>query len=153
VFSILAVGGFTACVNHYYNVSMDADVQELPDAMLILKALKEDPEIIDVQYDSYPPPKGGGALFDRVFGTSGDHMSDSFSIRTRDGRQFQFILASDPSKKSVGLFQQVWQEGSEFHDDGLIHLMTDVYMRLAVRFPTLPPCYTLKKTVEHGSAH
>jgi hypothetical protein len=151
--AFLSLLSLTACVNHYYNLSMEGKLQEIPDAQSVMKALKEDKDVAEVQYQHYPPTSGGESAFDRAVGTSGDHSSDTFLIQARDGRNLQLSFQVDQNEKTVELFQQEWQAGEEFQDKELVRLMAALYGRLQVQFPSLPPFEALKQKIENGSAH
>lgn len=135
--------------NYYYDVTMEAATVRLPEAGLVLAALRDDPEVVRVTYERYQPPKEGGAPFDRLLIFS--HFSSDNFIITGESRSFEMGLRVVDGKPSVLLGHQYWTQVRGARDDELLKFMKDVYVRLGDRFRELPKFEALHLSIERGT--
>jgi hypothetical protein len=153
VASAVVLACLVGCVsNYYYNVTFSASASKpFPKADEVLRALREDPEAVRVEYERYAPPKEGGAPIDRLLIFSHTTADDFFVYGS--SRSFQLGLRNENGKTSVFLFHQYWTEVKGSKDEELIDFMKRVYGRLQNRFGDLPRIDDLHLEIERGSAH
>jgi hypothetical protein len=141
------------CVaNYYYNVTLSAPVSKpFPKAEAVLHALRDDPEVVRVEYERYAPPKEGGAPLDRLLIFSHTTIDNFFVYGS--SRNFQLGLSNEDGKTSIFLFHQYWTQVKGAQDQELTGFMKRVYGRLQNSIGDLPPVDDLRFKIERGSAH